>query len=444
MDIIIIGIGVGIGLIASTFIASSMYRIVPPSEAHLVVTPKGRMVVSPDEEVATDGKKTYFEIPSFVPFIGRVVRKMDVTTKELIGQQETYEKDQARYNVKWSLKYRINDVKTAAETFINDEELREQLKEVVESSVRATTVLYSVIDARSKKKEIENKINQEMVDDLQAWGLKLVNFQLVDFTDTESSSIISDISKRREVEIEATTREQNAEKWKQARLKEAESEEIAKQREIEKDQRIGEQDEKKKQKIAIEAKLAQQKEYEVLEVQTIRQAEIDKGKAIVKAEELKATEAIKKDQKKLEGEGDRIRSEEQAKGNAAHILQNGLAEAQAKDALQKALKQFDDNAIRALVAEKIVDKDKTVGIATAEALKQAEVKLFSGGNDSKQGFNLASMIESASMGNVDTAASVMNRIARPNDLGFNALAAIKADEINQETKKKVKKDPTKK
>jgi flotillin len=433
---IIVPIGIGLGAIA---IASMLYKIVPPTEAHLVVTPSGRIVISPDEQVATDNRRTYFAFPNWIPFIGRVVRVMDVTTKELIGEQETYEKGQARYNVKWSLKYRITDVRTASETFINDTELREQLKEVVESSVRATTVLYDVTDARAKKKEIEQKVNEEMIDDLHQWGLKLINFQLVDFRDTGESQIISDISRRREVEIESITREQNAEKIKQARVKEAESDEVSKQREIVRNQVVAEQEEIQRQKVAEQKKIAEQKAYEVLEVQTVRQAEIEKQKAIVEAEQKERTEEILRRQKKLEGEGDRLRAEEIAKGEAAPILEKGLAEAKAKDALQEALNKFKEDAIRALVAEKIVDKDREVGVATAEAFSKADIKAFLGGGDSKSGFDLAALIESAKTGSFDTADSVLNKIARPHDLGFTALGAQKAKEI-AETQIKINKN----
>jgi flotillin len=414
--------------IVAVICAFAWYRIPEPSEAHLVVTPTKKFVVSPDQNVSTNGKKTYFAIPSVIPYIGRAVRAMDVTIKELVVVQETYEKGQARYNVKSSLKYRIVDVETAAETFIDDEELQEQLKEVVRASVRAVTVKYNVVDARANKQAMADEIQKEMDDDLDKWGLRLINFQLVDFQDTDSSKIISDISRRREVEIAAETREQNAEKIKQARVKEAEAEEKARQREIEKEKVIGEQEQLKAQKIAEMEKEAKEKEYNVIQVATIRQAKIDKEKAIVKANEQKEQEAIYREKKKLEGEGDRLRAEEQAKGEAAPILQKGLAEAEAKEALQEALNKFGDDAIRALVAEQIVEKDRQVGIETAQALKVADLKVFSGGNSDAQGFDLGKMISSMSVADNDAANSFLNKMARPNDLGMTALGANKLKE----------------
>ena len=440
---LIIGGIVVVGVV-SAVACSMMYRIVPPMQAHLVVTPNGRWVVSPDEKVSDDGRRTYFAIPSFIPFVGRTIRVMDMTIKEIILQQETYEKGQARYNVKSSTKYRIKDVKRAAETFMDDTDLESQLQEVINSSVRAVTVKYDVTEARALKSKMSEEITREMTDDLEKWGLELVTFQLVDFQDTDQSKIISDISKRREVEIQSTTREQNAEKVKQARLKEAEANEVATQREIQKDQRIGEQMQIKDQLVAEQEKLAEVKKYAVLEVQTIRQAEIDKGKAIIKAEQERAMEEIGKEKKKLEGEGDRLRAEEQAKGAAAPIREKGYAEADAKEKLQAALNKFKDEAIRALVAEQIVSMQRDVGIATAKALETADLKVFAGGDGAKSGFDLGALLSATSVSNNETAESVMNRIARPNDLGFKALGlkAIEDAAIKEEKQTKLNKKAT--
>jgi len=418
IELVVIGaVGLGVACIA---LGSMMYRIVPPMQAHLVVTASGRWVVSPDEKIASDNRKTYFAIPCWVPFFGRSVRVMDMTIKEIIVQQETYEKGQARYNVKSSTKYRINDVKRAAETFSDEEELESQLQEVINSSVRAVTVKYDVVEARALKSKMSEEITREMTDDLEKWGLELVTFQLVDFQDTEKSSIISDISKRREVEIESTTREQNAEKIKQARLKEAEADETGRRREIERDQKIGEQEQKKAQFIAEQEREAEIKRYAVLEVQTVRQAEIDKSKALIKSNQEREVEEIQKQRKQLEGQGDRLKAEEKAKGEAAPIREKGLAEAEAKEKLQAALNKFKDEAIRALVAEKIVAMQTEVGVATAKALEKADVKIFAGGKGTEAGFDLGALIESARVSNVETSESILNRIGRPNDLGFKA------------------------
>lgn len=458
-----IGIGIGAVLLLVVICAFSWYEIVDPSEAHLVVTPNRKFVVSSDDKVATDKIKTYFAIPKWLPFFGRSVRIMDVTIKEIRDKQETIEKGQARFSVNSSTKYKINDVKTAAETFISSEELDKQLIEVIRASVRATTVKYDIENVRSKKKDVEDAVRKEMEDDLAKWGLELVNFQLVNIEDTEDSEIVSNISKRREKEIESQTRQQNAEKDKAARIKEAESVEKAREREIEKDQKIAEKEQLKAQKISEQEKTAKEKAFEVIKVETIKQAEIDKEKAeilaeqekevaIIKADQEKQSEKIMKDKKELEGQGDRLRSEEKAKGDAATVKEQGLAEAEATkatglaeaeiikakglaeaeaiDKKQEALNKFTEISITALTAEKVVEKDQAIGVATAKALETADLKVFSGGESDREGFNLGKLIESTSIASESTAKAVKNKMARPNDLGMTALALEKIKEDN--------------
>ena len=407
--LIVGGIIVFIGILC----AISWYKVVPPTEAHVVASGNNKWVVSSDDKLSSHNKRAYFSFPLI-----RKIRILDVTVKDLDIIHETYEKNQARYNVRASLKYRIVDPLTASETFTNDEDLNTLLKGVLQSAVRAVTVQFDVTDARANKLEMEKGIKVQIENDLKAWGIILVNFQLIDFQDTMDSKIISNISKRREVEIESTTREVNAEKIKQAVMKEAEAKQASATREIERDEAIAKREQDKIKTVAEQQKTAQEKTYEVIRVQTIKQAEIDKDKAVIVANQLKDVEAVNKDKKLLQGQGDRQMQEEQAKGSAAHFKEDGLAQAAAKEALQAALNKFDDKAIRALVAEKIVDMQQAVGVATANALAQADVKAFIGGASGQQGFDLGQVITSLSVANESGAKAVINKIARPNDLGF--------------------------
>jgi flotillin len=404
--------GVIIFILVCCFI--SFYKVVPPTEAHVVASGGGKWVVSSDDKLASASKRAYFAWPLI-----RKIRILDVTVKDLDITHETYEKNQARYNVRASLKYRIVDPLTASETFTNDEDLNTLLKGVLQSAVRAVTVQYDVTDARANKLEMEKGIVVQIANDLNAWGIVLVNFQLIDFQDTTDSKIISNISKRREVEIESTTREVNAEKVKQAVIKEAEAKQASATREIERDEAIAKREQDKIKTVAEQEKSAQEKTYEVIRVQTIKQAEIDKDRAVIMANQLKDVEAVNKEKKLLQGQGDRQMQEEQAKGSAAKFREDGLAQADAKEALQAALNKFDDKAIRALVAEKIVDMQQAVGIATANALSQADVRAFIGGASGSQGFDLGQVISSLSVSNDSGAQAVLNKIARPNDLGFS-------------------------
>jgi flotillin len=405
-------VSIGITLVVLLVLFLATYRIVSPSEAHIIVSPWGKKVCTPDIKLA-DGGNWYI----WLPFLMQV-RVLDITIKELAVKQETYEKGQARYNVHSSIKYRINDPKKAAETFVNDETLNQMLQDIITAAVRAVTVKYDVNDARAFKKKMGEEIMNEIQDDLAAWGVEMTNFQLVDFQDTGDSKIISNISRRREVDIESATRQENAEKLKQAVVKEAESMEVGRKREIQRDEEIGKRLQQKEKTVFESERDAQEQKMTVVRVQTIKQAEIDKDKAVIFATQMRDAEEINKQQKKLLGEGDRVMKEEQAKGEAAPIREKGFAEADAKDKLQQALNKFGNSAITALVAEKVVEMQKTVGVANAEAWSKADVKAFIGGEGSNSGFDIGKVMTGLQTTNESMAASVLNKIARPNDLGL--------------------------
>lgn len=128
---------------------------------------------------------------------------------------------------------------------------------------------------------------------------------------------------------------------------------------------------------------------------------------------------------------------EKAKGDASPIREKGFAEAEAKDKLQESLNKFGDKAIRTLVAEDIVEAERQIGIETAKAIASADIKVFAGGGKAgEDGFNLGQLIESAKMGSVSSSDAMLNRIARPNDMGLSALGlkAIKKENLEESQK----------
>jgi flotillin len=418
---------------------------VPKGEAHVVVSPKKTFVCSGNPNFQRKhNKASYFAIPDWLPGVGRTIKTMDLTVKELKLPQETYEKGQARYEINTSTKFRIIDVDIAAETISSEEDLRQQLDDVIKAGVREVTVQYDVVNARAKKLEMETEIRKSITDDFAKWGLELVNFQLVDFQDTDESNIISDISKVREKEIEANRRQQNAEKDKQAREKEAEADEAARTREIQRDKVVGQKQMDKEKEVADRQKIAKESQYEVIRVQEVKKADIEREKSVVLANKEREVEEITKEKKKLEGEGDRLQQEEQAKGEAAPIREKGFAEAEAKEKLQAALNKFEDKAIRALIAEIVVEKDKAIGVETAKSLSTADLKVFAGGGEGKAGFDLGQLLGALkTSGDKMDVNALLNRIARPNDAGVKVNIGDKnINEVTEEKPKPVKNPKT--
>jgi len=324
-------------------------------------------------------------------------------------------------------------------------ELAAQVSKVVQATTRDSTTKKTIREIINDREGIIKEIKDPLTKAIDNWGLSLKDIELVEFKDADGTHVISDISSIIEQQIESEARQKNAEQKKIARLKEAEAEELAKKREIAKEEEIGKRNQLKAKLIAEKEKEARDKELDVEKIQRVKTQEIEKARATVQAQQerevakidaikRKEVESINKEQKKLEGEGDKIRAEEQAKGEAAPIREKGSAEAEiilkklqseakGKDDLQKALNRFGDAAIRALVAELIVDKDKTVGVAVAEALKNADMRVYAG-NGAKDGFDMGKLIEAINMSSPDSARALVHRMGKPNDLGFEKGFAI--------------------
>lgn len=463
-------IGISIAVLA-VILAISWYRLVPPSEAHIVVRSRSKFLVCTDKNVKeATGTNSYFKIPVIT-----TVRILDITIKELKHSQLTWEKNLARFLANWSLKYHIQDPIVASSKYINDDELAEQLVSVIEAGVNAVCSKYDIQELRSKKKDMEKDIKDLLEENLNSWGVSLVNFQLVDFQDTKDSRVITDLSLVRETEISSKTRQVNAEQIKLAEMKESEARQLSATRRIEAEEAIGKREQDKAKTIAEQEKEAKIKAFEVISVETVKQAEIVKEQAIIQANQHKETTlieanlqkeqaVIKKEQQRLEGEGERLKTEEIAKGNAEKIKQEGfafaqseakkikdkgqaesevielkgLAEAKSKDELQKALNKFSNTAVSAMVAEAQVSASRDVGVEQAKALQQADIKIFNSGTAGQQGIDIGQLLKGVEVVSPHGMQSILDRIATPNLL-INNKSDNNSTPVESETPKVDKK-----
>jgi flotillin len=446
----IIWIIVAVALIVIFLIIASMYRIVPADESHVVIQGRRIRIFSPHKTAENpQGKSAYFHIPSwFFPFgLGMKIHKIPLRLISInVPDFLAFDKDRARFSCNIVTYVVVEEPIVSARRFSGDiDYLKEEVSKQVQAITRDATTKKAIREIINDRQGIIKEIDKPLKEVLSAWGLNLTDIELIDFQDPQPSKddkngkpshVISDISSIIEEQINSEARQKNAEQIKIARIKEAEADELSKTREIERDEIVAKREQSKVMIVAEQEKLAREKMLEVTKVQQVKTAEIERDRALVEANQNKLTEEIKKEQKRLEGEGDRLKAEEVAKGNASPIRENGIAEAQAKELLQSALNKFEDNAIRSLVAEKIVEMQKEVGIATAKALEQADVRVFAG-EDSKGAFDLGKMISALRTSNESSAQAVLNYLARPNDLGLSMLNIDKFGKTgeNQEIKK---------
>lgn len=473
-----------IGIIA-LLLAFILYTLVPANVAHVVIQRGIMRVFSSHSEYGSEAlskdtegnilrtKAAYFKIPRWVPGYGMIVHQMPlrvitISVKDFLA----FDVNRARFECDIRTYVTIKDVVKAAKRFpMGIEELKEQVANQVWATTRDCTTKKTIREIINDREGVITQIRKPLSEAISIYGLGLEDIELVEFKDPtkpipgakEQPHVITDISSIEEVKINSEARQKNAEEIKEAKLKEAIADEVAQTREIERDEVVAKRKQLKLQEVAKEEKKTMDETLEVTKVEKVKNQEIEKSKAEVLAEQEKLVaridaekrkdvEEINKEQKHLEGEGDRLRREEQAKGEAAPIREKGtaeakiielkyLAEAKGKDELQKALNKFNDKALEAYVAKEIVEKDKAIGIAGADALKYAQLRVFAGGSGAQKGFDVGEYIDSLTTSNPSAGMSFMNRISQPNDLGwkkfdYNRLIAV--IEGNKELKEKIR------
>lgn len=453
-------IAIIIGVLLFLFmIFAGLYTIVPADYVDVVIQRKKMITYATHKEYATTGKSAYFHIPSWFFLFGKGMTVHRIPLKIItieVPNFLAFDKDRARFVCDIVCYVTVSDPLVAAKRFSgNVAVMSEQVSKIVQATTRDVTTKKPIREVINNRDDIISTIKPILADTISHWGLNLTDIELIDFKDPDASKdkivshVIEDISQMIEKQINSEMRQKNAEQDKEARMKEAIASEEATKRELQKDEVIKKRQQEVNMNVAVEEQKAKEKELTVTRTIQVTNAEIEKQKQIVFAEQLKEVEMINKDKKQLMGQGDRLQKEEQAKGDAAKYREDGLAQADAKEALQKALNKFDDKAIRALVAEKIVDMQQAVGVATANALSQADVKAFIGGQGSQQGFDLGQVIASLQVSNESGAKAVLNKIARPNDLGLAGLnleikSPTPSEVVDDNLAKELKKDFKKK
>lgn len=244
------------------------------------------------------------------------------------------------------------------------------------------------------RKSLSIPVEEQINGDLEAWGLKLVKLDILDFTDAEGSSIIRDLEQIRKSQINAQSRQAVAENNRNARIIEAESDRQASEKEAEAKKRI--------ELAIIEQKKVTQIADETAKLEIAEQQRIANCKQVEAERELEVGRAKNK-ALALEEEAKGIKQAEiyKAQAQAESLRQIAIAEAekiqkigQAKaEALQKeAEAQAKFNQVGLELQNLQVWKEVMIAIYTAQAqaLAKAETKinLVSGSNKGANLFGL--------------------------------------------------------
>lgn len=398
MELTTIGIIIlSIMIIVTLLIGMVLRRVVPTNMVHIVQSSK---TTTPYGRGKAKGN-TYYEWPSWVPFIGVSVTTFPESIFQVsLTNYEAYDTARLPFIVDITAFFRVDSAETAAQRVSSFDELHSQLQEVLQGSVRrilATNYLEDIMKERSK---LGDEFTKEVQTNIAEWGVlpvKMIEF--MDLRDSSKGNVIADIMAKEQSRIEKESRTTVAENRKEAELKEIDAKQqvdVQKQqaeqqvgmRTAEKDKQVGIAKEQANQDIQEQTKITAEKLMAVKLVEEEKQAEIKKKVAVINAEE-----AAEVNIKIADGE------KQSAELRATAIVAVGNASAEAEKAMLMApvdtqislAKEIGENVgyQKYLITIEQVKVSKDVGMEMAKALQQADIKVIANGTDPQSGLNSA-------------------------------------------------------
>lgn len=417
-NLLLIGSGFfGLFIVVSVLVAFMLRRVVPTNEVHIVQSAKATTSYGKD----TGHGNTYYEWPSQLPFFGvtRITLPMSVFDLDL-ESYEAYDKGRLPFVVDVKAFFRITDSNVAAQRVASFDELREQLKAIVQGAVRvilASNDIEVILQGRSTFGE---QFTTEVTEQLANWGVSTVkNIELMDIRDSSNSQVIKNIMEKKKSHIEMESRTEVAKNKRLAQIAEIEAQkevslqdQAAKQevglRTIETERQIDLQKQAKIQAVKEQERTTKDKEMGVIKVEAVRKAEITREVTLVQAQQNKETALInaeaqresailaaqgQKDTTVLVAEGQLEAKKREAEGIAAE----GAAKAEAQKAMELApvqaqivlAKEIGENESyqKYLITIKQLEAGQAVGIEQAKALEKAEVKVIANTGNATSGLN---------------------------------------------------------
>lgn len=363
--------GVVIVFLAIVFSLPKQRRVVPRHEAHVIIKRKDVVVYSGTADVAGYCGSTYYYLPSWVPILGMDVTEVPLSVLELrVPEMVTFAAQTARFTLTASVFVRVTNPLKAAQRWPGREveDFVDGVKELMENAIRNTTTAFAAEDIIEKKDEIASKLQHALSGDMEEYGCIITNVGIVDINDAPDNTVISDIARKREAEINSESRQIVAVKEKEARVVEAENRQAAELRESAAAEAIGVRNREKDQRVFVSQQKVAAEEMEVERIRQVRAAEIERDAAIERAQGQRQAVILKRE---AEGEGTRVVGLAEAEVTRS----KGIAEAEAISKRAEALNRLQE-AGRSF---RNIEKDEKVGLELAKALQKADLKLVSTG-----------------------------------------------------------------
>lgn len=409
----------GLGLVALAGItllgmAIVFRKVVPTNMVHIVQSSKKTTSYGTNR----DNGNVYYRFPSWMPRVGvdvieLPVSNFDINLKEYIA----YDIGRVPFVVDVTAFFRIENTNMAAQRVTNYRELQDQLTTIVQGATRkvlASDKLDSIMLERSK---FGDAFTKEVENELVGWGVESVkNMELMDIRDARDSQVIENIMAKEKSKIDRESRVTVAENERAAKVAEIEAiqatdiraqeaEQAVGQRKAEKDREVGIANEQSSQAVKEQKRETAVRDMAIRQVEEVKQAEIDREKAIVAANEQKDTTVLIADgnleAERRAAEGIKIKGE--ADAEAKKLMELAPIRAQIELA-----QEIGDNEgyQQYLILLDAISAHRDVGVAQAEALEAADIKVISNAGDvsdgvkgaagvlsSRGGTNMAAMVE---------------------------------------------------
>jgi flotillin len=382
--------------VVAVVISMAFRVVVSTNDVHIVQS--GRHTVSYGKDQPAGN--VYYKWPSWVPMLGVKVIQLPVSVFDVqLQEYAAYDKGRVPFVVDILAFFRIEDSNVAAQRVSSFEELEAQLKGILQGasrSILAQSPIEEILEERAKYGQLFTEATN---DQLKAWGVTNVkNVELMDIRDSQGSKVIQNIMAIKQSLIERDSRVNVAKNQQDAQTAEIDAQRAVLVRKQEAEETVGIRTAQKEQQIGIAGQQAQQaikeqekttaeKQMMVVQVNQVRQAEIERDVQVVQADQQKQVALIGADaekqktitvaqgnleQAKLSAQGTQAQGE--AKGAADQAVL--LAPVNAQITLAKEI-GANENYQKYLISIKQVEASQAVGIEQAKALAEADIKVIS-------------------------------------------------------------------
>ncbi len=441
-------IGTGIATVLAAIAAVNIVSwrvVVDTNKVHIVQS--GKKTIS--YGVGETAGNVYYRVPSWIPGLGVTTSVLPVNAFQmpLLGYN-AYDKDRVPFDLDITAFFRIQDTNLAASRIATFDELKSQLTSVVQGAVRKILASYDIHQIMTDRSTFGEQFTKEVADGVKELGvIPTKSLELMDIRDSKESHVIGSIMKVKTSQIEADSRIAVAKNEQIAKEAEIASVQLVETRNQEALQKIGERradqerlvgiaKQKSEQDVQAEMALTTAKQMEVLSVQTQRKAEIDQRAAVVTAEQVRQTTILEAEGQKqrviLAADAALEKATRDAKattlqGEAQATAQKlaALAPIEAQIVLAKEIGE-NDGYQTYLVKLETIKAGQVVGVAQAEALKVADIKVIANTGDvssgisglsdlftSKGGTGLGGFLEG--LANTEQGAKLLNAVATKKD-----------------------------